>query len=281
MQITINHQMRVILREPTARALLHLLLSPQSGPTQQVLDWTLSISGDAGRTEIVDCFGNFALFASLAKSVDHIDIAVSGRVDTVDTNGVLGRLVSDPVPALFKRMTPSTRSPVSVWSKFRNEDLNGPGRIEVLHGLMTRINEMYREPDEPTQSQSQGGQSQTQSQGTAPEPAMPPMADCAEAFVAAARALGIPARFVSGYVAAEDSDLISGVHNWAEAYDDNLGWIGFDPWLDVCPTDRHVRVAIGLDAESAAAVRSYPPLAGEDGATAKDLEIVVASVAAQ
>ena len=38
-------------------------------------------------------------------------------------------------------------------------------------------------------------------------------------------------------------------HAWAEAYVEDLGWVGFDPANGVCPTDHYVRVAVGLDAQ--------------------------------
>ena len=44
-------------------------------------------------------------------------------------------------------------------------------------------------------------------------------------------------------------------HAWAEAYVDDLGWVGFDPTNGICTTDAHVRVAIGLDYLGAAPVR--------------------------
>ena len=76
-------------------------------------------------------------------------------------------------------------------------------------------------------------------------------------FIATVRALDIPARFVTGYLAADD-DEPAAFHAWAEAYDEGLGWIGFDPALQLCPTDRHIRVAVGLDALSAAPARAVP-----------------------
>ena len=93
---------------------------------------------------------------------------------------------------------------------------------------------------------------------------------------ASARALGIPARFVSGYYLAEqDEDVESNTHAWAEAYIEGLGWIAFDPRLDLCPTDRHVRVAVGLDGETAAPIRAHPAV-GPDGLPVETLEILVA-----
>ena len=68
--------------------------------------------------------------------------------------------------------------------------------------------------------------------------------------------LSIPARYIGGHfyridgVTAQDAG-----HAWAEAYVDGLGWVGFDPTNMTCPTDAHVRVAMGLDYLGAAPVR--------------------------
>jgi transglutaminase-like putative cysteine protease len=44
-------------------------------------------------------------------------------------------------------------------------------------------------------------------------------------------------------------------HAWAEADVEGLGWVGFDPANGICPTEAHVRVAVGLDYLGAAPVR--------------------------
>lgn len=36
-------------------------------------------------------------------------------------------------------------------------------------------------------------------------------------------------------------------HAWAEAYVEGLGWVGFDPFMNRCPDERYVRIAVGLD----------------------------------
>ena len=80
--------------------------------------------------------------------------------------------------------------------------------------------------------------------------------DHAHVFISAARSLGIPARYVSGYLLAGTGDEPSDAnHAWAEAWLDGLGWVGFDPANGVCPTDRYVRLASGLDAAFAAPIR--------------------------
>jgi transglutaminase-like putative cysteine protease len=82
--------------------------------------------------------------------------------------------------------------------------------------------------------------------------------DRSHLFIAAARTLEIPARYVSGYVFDPERDAPSTrVHAWAEAYVGNqLGWIGFDPTLDMCPTEAHVRVATSLDHLDASPIRA-------------------------
>ena len=53
--------------------------------------------------------------------------------------------------------------------------------------------------------------------------------DFAHVFIACARWLDIPARFVSGYLAPRDAPPPQGLYAWAEAEAPVLGWVAFDP----------------------------------------------------
>ena len=44
-------------------------------------------------------------------------------------------------------------------------------------------------------------------------------------------------------------------HAWMEGWVAELGWVGFDAANNLCPTDRYVRLTVGLDAVSAAPIR--------------------------
>jgi transglutaminase-like putative cysteine protease len=263
MQITIRHRLSLGLGASAPRAVQHLLLTPRSGPSQTVHEWSIDMPGMAETARFTDGFGNVAHLVSQAQPGPELVISVTGRVETRAGTGVLGRLAGEPMPALFRRSTALAKPVGAVASKFRAAPKPGRDRIAVLHALMARVHEVMA--GEPAQSQSQGaeGQSQSQSQGTGQRAAA---ADHAHAFIATARALEIPARYVTGYMMGE-----AGVswHAWAEAHDEGLGWIGFDPVLNLCPTDRHVRVAIGLDATTAQPVRSVPTVG-----TAETLELV-------
>jgi transglutaminase-like putative cysteine protease len=75
-------------------------------------------------------------------------------------------------------------------------------------------------------------------------------------FIAAARSLGIPARYVGGYFRRDEG--LPGQdagHAWAEGFVPGLGWVAFDTANGLCATDAHVRVAVGLDRLGAAPLR--------------------------
>ncbi len=75
--------------------------------------------------------------------------------------------------------------------------------------------------------------------------------DFSHIFIALARHLGIPTRYVSGYLfsdeAAADRSSQGATHAWAEALMPELGWVGFDPTNNVIARERHIRVALGRD----------------------------------
>lgn len=269
MRISIRHQMSVTPPPGTGHAVLQLLLTPQSGATQKIESWSVDMAGIGDAARFQDAYGNSVHLVNQSKPDGALLVTVEGVVETRDRHGVLGRAGGEPVPALYRRVTPLTKAPVTLYGKFRGSK---ESRLDVLHALMTRVGEVLG-VSEARQEQSQRGAdgSQSQSQG-AGAPALPPASDYAQAFIGGARALDIPARYVTGYLAkAEDGQ--AAFHAWAEAYDEGLGWIGFDPLLQLCPTDRHVRLAAGLDSLGAQPLRMVP--AG-DGVSDLEISVTVA-----
>lgn len=256
MRISIRHQMSVTPPPGTAHAVLQLLLTPQSGATQKIGSWSVEMEGIGNAARFQDAFGNSVHLVNQNKPEGALTVTVTGEVETTDRHGVLGRPGGEPVPALYRRVTALTKAPVTLYGKFRGAK---ESRIDILHALMTRVGETLglAEPSQ-TQSQTQMGAdgSQSQSQGSS-APALPPASHYAHAFIGAARALDIPARYVTGYLAGAEAGQAP-FHAWAEAFDDGLGWIGFDPLLQLCPTDRHVRLAAGLDALGTQPIRMVP-----------------------
>lgn len=70
-------------------------------------------------------------------------------------------------------------------------------------------------------------------------------------MIALVRSLGIPCRYVSGYLfhRVEDHDRSEqdATHAWVEALVPGFGWVGFDPTNNLIAGERHIRTAIGRD----------------------------------
>jgi transglutaminase-like putative cysteine protease len=256
MKIAVRHQLSIALPAGTPRAVLHILATPQTGPSQTVREWKLDAPGLDGAPSFIDAFGNRARLVTLTKPEQELTLSISGIVETIDRNGVLGRAPGEPVPALFRRTTPGAKAVGAITSRLRGAPRDGADRIPLLHTVMARVGEHVGGAATAAQSQTQAQDAEGQTQAQIEAAPTPPASEFAQAFVGSARALGIPARYVSGYLSGDGG--AAAMHAWAEAWDDGLGWIGFDPMLGVCPADRHIRVASGLDAGYVAMVRSVP-----------------------
>jgi transglutaminase-like putative cysteine protease len=288
MRIEIHHTLSFLPTDEASNLVVQLLCTPVSTSVQTVERWHIDAPGIDEAARFSDAYGNSVHMLNQLRPSGPIEVVASGIVETRDTHGVLGKPSGEPVPALYMRSTTLTKVPVTLYSKFR---ASKDSRLSVLHGLMARVSEVLGGPpvgDEPGPAQSQtqqlaGGQSQSQSQSQgdpAAEPAAPEVSQplihadaalLAHGFIGSARALGIPARFVSGYLL---DDETPGLHAWAEAYDPGLGWIGFDPTHQLCPAGNHVRLSVGLDALSTTPLRAIP--AG-DGAQTVAVSVTAAS----
>lgn len=101
--------------------------------------------------------------------------------------------------------------------------------------------------------------------------------DHAQALIACARHLGVPARYVAGYLfSSQDGQPHEASHAWAELYVPGYGWIGFDPANRCCPDDRYIRLGSGLDAAEAAPIKG---IARGMGAESMDVTVAIQSQA--
>ena len=257
MRIHIRHEIAQSF-EPAVRFLNAILrLTPRSHESQHVVRWRVEIDGDSRIRAFDDPFGNCMHTLSMTGQTDRLHVLAEGVVETFDAAGIVRATAERFPPELFLRETALT-APGDRLRQIARE-IRGENAIERLHALLLRISgsEMAGETE-----QSQQVRAQQQAQGVT-EPATQMGAASAERakalahdFIACARLIGAPARFVSGYFV--NSDAAGGAHFWAEAYADGVGWIGFDPANEICPHENHIRLAIGLDALDTAGVRTSP-----------------------
>jgi transglutaminase-like putative cysteine protease len=174
---------------------------------------------------------------------------VAGVVDTQDTHGIVARTIERLPPTLYLRETALTAPDIAIdeIAEATRKDA-GNDTLTLLHALMKRLNAEMTFDTEPTQAETTAAEAFAGRRGVCQ--------DGTHIFIAAARHLGIPARYISGHFFRDDDVTAQDAgHAWAESYVDKLGWVGFDPTNGISPTEAHVRVAVGLDYLGAAPVR--------------------------
>jgi transglutaminase-like putative cysteine protease len=249
MRIRIAHETVYRYDSPAAAAIQVLRLTPRNHHGQYVIDWRIEVSRECRLHAHEDAFGNLSHAFTLAGPFDELTLAAEGEVDTSDMNGIVAGAIERFPPTLFLRETPLTaRDPAAVEFAQDVRAEAGSEPLTVLHALLVGVHRTMRLDPETGEPGRTAAEALIAGRGSA--------SDQAHVFIAAARTLGIPARYVRGYFhdfAARSS--ADARHAWAEAFVPALGWVGFDPAHGICPTDCHVRVAVGLDHLGAAAVR--------------------------
>jgi transglutaminase-like putative cysteine protease len=84
--------------------------------------------------------------------------------------------------------------------------------------------------------------------------------DFAHVLIGLCRAVGIAARYVSGYIVADtrlsrETRGVQASHAWVEAFTPTYGWRGFDPTNNLVASEFHVKMAIGRDYADVAPTR--------------------------
>lgn len=98
--------------------------------------------------------------------------------------------------------------------------------------------------------------------------------DYSHIMLALVRRMGIPCRYVSGYLFHKDGGQVrsteGATHAWVEAYLPGIGWVGFDPTNNITAGENHVRTGVGRD------YADVPPTRGVfKGEAASELTVAV------
>ncbi|KMW58530.1 Protein containing transglutaminase-like domain, putative cysteine protease [Candidatus Rhodobacter oscarellae] len=263
MQIAITHKTRYSFQDQVSFGLQQLRTTPRGTRGQAVLEWSTEVEGGQTEAAFQDHHGNAVRLISFAAGVTELEIVSRGSVALSDDTGVVGPH-RGPAPLwLYQRETPLTKPGAGVRALLRR--IEGETPLDQMHSAMALIAGEVRyeigasSPDWDAETVLEEGKGVCQ--------------DHSHVFLAVARALGLPARYVSGYLRLEDRVDQVAMHAWAEAHVPDLGWVGFDVSNGISPDQRYVRVATGLDyAEAAPVIGSRVGGAGE----ALDVAIQVA-----
>lgn len=246
MRLKISHVSRYVYHTPPPYGLQQLRLTPRARAGQTILTWNLDIEGGRKQAEFRDQNDNIVTLVSLLPDKHEISVECEGTVETEDRAGMFGLHDGRAPIWYYQRMTPLTQPGPKLREMLSGFSKNFDDDVARLHALSDLILGKVQYDVGRTSALTNSEAAIDLGHGVCQ--------DHAHIFVAAARHLGFPARYVSGYLMMTDQLEQDAGHAWAEAFVPHLGWIGFDVSNGMSPDDRYVHVACGLDAAEAAPI---------------------------
>lgn len=268
MQLHIRHETVYRYDHPLKYSIQSLKLTPRRDAGQRTLHWRLSAPGR--HVEQLDAHGNVSHLLTLEEPHSEVAIVVSGVVDTGDAGTPVLPDDGPLSPLAYLAPTPLTQPNASI-REFAAQHLSGGG---VLRERLERLGEgiagaiRYR----PGVTDVTDGAASVFERGEGV------CQDQAHAFVACCRAMGIPARYVSGYFYTGDAGVVAS-HAWADAWiGSEAGWVSIDLTHRSLAGPKHCRLAVGRDYLDAAPVRG---VRRGGGAEELRVSVIVGASAAQ
>jgi transglutaminase-like putative cysteine protease len=247
MRLRVRHQTTYRYAKPIPYAVQSLRLTPRSFDGLAVISWR--VAGETRRElpSFIDGLGNVVHCHSLNRAHRASSITVEGEVETSDTDGIVVG-APEPMPPLFFLRTTTLTEPDAAIAALAAGVADAPAQpLARLMRLMDEVRDRVDYRLGVTHVASTAAQALQAGAGVCQ--------DHTHLFIAAARLLGHPARYVSGYLWAGANGAYEASHAWAEAHVEGIGWVGFDAANRTRPTAAYLRTAVGLDYWAAAPVR--------------------------
>ena len=277
MLFNVRHSTRFRYSQPVRESIMEVRMHPRTEGKQRCLSFSLTVSPRARVSSFVDHVGN---------NVEQFDIATQHRTLSIVADAVVDVQAPDPLPdALPAAAWQALDDDVATqdfWeflepSEFVHDSqlLEGlraelgvrreADPLTLLRRLNTQLYEWFDYAPSSTRVDSSIDDALAQRKGVCQ--------DFTHVMLALLRPLGVPARYVSGYVMQRDGgyrSLRGASHAWVEAYLPGPGWIGLDPTNNLLPGEKHVRTAVGRD------YADVPPTRGVfKGAAESELKVAV------
>ncbi|MCJ2082253.1 transglutaminase family protein [Methylobacterium sp. J-090] len=249
MRIRVFHETNYTYEHPARNLIQVLRLRPRDHDGQYVRRWRIEPSIDGRISEREDGFGNVVHWFTADEPAESLTIRVTGEVDTNEMHGVVRGTVERLPDEFYLRDSDLALASEPIQAFARAVQAAGDSSpLPCLHRLLAAVHDRVTFEPGPTSASTTAAQSFEQEKGVCQ--------DLTHIFIAAARHLEIPTRYVSGYFHRDDGmvDQEAG-HSWVESLVPNLGWVGFDPAHGIATTEAHIRVAVGLDYLGAAPIR--------------------------
>ncbi|NJN19689.1 MAG: transglutaminase family protein [Oscillochloris sp.] len=255
MYYSILHKTRFRYSALVSESVTEVRMSPRSEGIQRCLRFVLNTEPHSVPSNYVDCYGN---------TVHHFDVPAAHRQLMITAETVVVFAEPPPIPQQLDTdawqrldtltmsadhwdfLTPSTFThPTPLLDQLAREFevRRRDDPLGLLRELTSRMYATFAYAPQTTRVDSPIDEALEARRGVCQ--------DFAHIMIALVRSLGIPCRYVSGYLfhRREDRDRSEedASHAWIEALLPDLGWVGFDPTNNLITADRHIRTAVGRD----------------------------------
>jgi len=274
----VRHLTKFVYDQTISESVMEVRMHPRSDSNQRCLSFSLSVSprcrvftyrdhlgNNVHHFDIPGRHGQLMVIAEsvvehqpLAAIPDALAPAAWQELDALVAEGDYWEML---LPSEFACSTPALLELAAQLDITRRDD-----PLALLHELNRRLYDHFSYAPRSTRVDSPIEEALRTRQGVCQ--------DFAHIMIALVRLIGIPCRYVSGYLyhGREDHDrsVADATHAWVEAFLPELGWVGFDPTNALIARDRHVRTALGRD------YADVPPTRGLfRGRTASELYVAV------
>jgi len=265
MRFHVSHTTEYHYEAPASESFAEVRLWPRSNSAQRVLGRELRVEPVAAVDHYVDYFGNNVEFFSIPHRHTSLRVAAHAEVETFAVRppeevlqipiGEARQVNNSRLFRLFEFLEPTRLVPLDQHRRIRKTFFPQSAPIgEAIRGLNSWI---FREFE-----YRPGVTTITTPIETIVENRRGVCQDFAHLMLAILRSNGIPARYVSGYIEAQDpeqagSTLLGAAasHAWVEVYLPGGTWWGLDPTNNQPAGERHIVVAVGRDYDDVAPMR--------------------------
>jgi transglutaminase-like putative cysteine protease len=251
----VRHLTKFVYSKSVSESMMEVRMHPRSDSNQRCLSFSLSVSPRCRVFTYRDHLGNHihhfdipgrhGQLVIVAESVlEHQPLATipgalgAGAWQELDALVAVGDYWEMLLPNEFAQPTQELLQLAKELDVVRRDD-----PLQLLHEINQRLYEGFSYEKQTTRVDSPIDEALRTRRGVCQ--------DLAHIMIALVRHVGIPCRYISGYLyhGSEDHDRSTSdaTHAWVEAFLPALGWVGFDPTNALVARDRHIRTALGRD----------------------------------
>ena len=240
MKLMINHQTHYQYTEQACNSIQYIKMTPFNNTHQKVHYWDVSVPGE--RCVKQDAFKNIWITSSQRFAYEQMTIMAQGIIELSPKPFALNMTVHLN-PYLFLQPTPTTlcNAEMKEFAHRLVPEINRHNLMKLSEAILQHIPYLPNQTSVKTSAIDAFQDCQGVCQ------------DHSHVFIAMCKALGLPARYVSGYLFVPNTSHLAS-HAWAEVFLDNT-WYCFDTSNQLFSPEAHVYVAVGRDYWDVAPIR--------------------------